>query len=421
LNSLKYSKPPIWVWLASAFFAILAALAVGRIGWAFILLDPSLVHPDPIRGLRMPYLLLVPIIGLVPLWWHLLNQLKMRSMALAGVLGLVVFLACEVSLRQPASLEALFMATRARAHSEDGDWVLRSGSLLRLGVLGDRAEDRTRLIAVGTSLIYNGIDYDLLQQELPDFKVCRRAMAGMFPLRMLAAQNYLSIRSDDVVVFFLTDFDLGETIGLDPSWMRLVSSRAGVRDVERLLTENHIQANWKDRVDVRLAALSELWRCREPLNMILLNPLGKPPRFQHQLQTADLVKEDGWRAWYQHISIQNPAWQLQLQALEMVFNKVVFKGAHFVVFEGRVSPAFKSSEIIERQFMARVAIRSLVAKQGGTFIDVDQQAVIFADTDFSDGVHMTADAARRFTRYLADWMKSNDPSGTAITTIAGIF
>lgn len=389
-----------WWWLFPL-LGVLAAWLAARFGWWFVACDPSLVNRDWTRAWYLPYVLLVPAFGLLPAFWRLSLHLPLGGQRWAWLLALALVLAAECVVRQPAVQRTLWTATKSRSTGAD-DFFLREVANLRLRVLEDRADDPPRLIFAGTSQLIRGIDYVAMQRALPDCKVCPRSVAGMVPFRMVSAQDYLSVRRGDVVVMYLSEFDLGGVEGLESDWRRPTASRRGACDALAAMPAADRLSAWRSACDLLSASVCEIWRSRDASRAILLNLGGKP--VLPPSQAMQLHVQDAQKAAYAQGLVAANYREANLRALERLLGAFTERGARVVAFEGQVNPAMATDASRQARLAARRDFTELFARHGGTFVTLPEQPETFAAADFSDGTHLNEAARNRFTSYAARWI-----------------
>ena len=388
------------------FFPLLggaAAFFFARFGWWLISLDDAVINRDPLRALKLPYVLFVPAFAAIPLIWRIALSRAAGRQRAAWLLALFGVAAGEIVIRQTAVQRAVWLATRARSAGAE-DFFERELANLRLNVLEDRADDPRRVIFAGTSQLILGINYDAAQRELPQCKICKRSVAGMVPLRMCSAQNYLSVRSNDVVVLYLSEFDLSGLDGFEANWIRPTASWTGARDVVAALPADTSRRAWRELADVAAAASGELWRCRDSLRMLALNLAGKTVKKNGAGEMQNMRQTQKEK--YQRGLAANEMWAANMNALDLLLAKFKSRGARVVAFEGQVNPGMTSAESLGQRVEARQNLELLFQRNGFPFVPVSDQQSVFTAADFRDNTHLNESARDRFTEYVVTWLRA---------------
>lgn len=390
-------------WWLFPLLGLIAAMLASRYGWWFVAGDPALINRDVSRALRLPYVLLVPLMGLVPIVWAWSLRLPQAGQRMAWLLALVAVVMVEVLVRQPAVQRVLWTATKTRSPGTD-DFFLREVANLRLRVLDDRADDPERIIFAGTSQLIRGINYDMLQRALPHVRICPRSVAGMVPFRMLSAMDYLSIRPGDTVVLYLSEFDLGGVEGFDADWRRPTASLAGTLAAYNVLPRELRMSSWRPACDVAMAGVSEIWSSRDATRHILHRLAGRPV----EKPAADLRQrvEHAQKDEYARGLAGAEFRAVNLRSLEILLMQFNDRCAHVVAFEGQINPAMATAGAAEARQRARKEFSELFARYRAVFVPVSAQQEEFGPADFSDGTHLNEAARDRFTAFVANWLSS---------------
>lgn len=389
----------IWaVALVAALTGLFLAELCARYGWFVITLMDSTINRDLFRALRVPYVFIIPLSVVAVFVWREGAKRSLKPRWIAAI-SLAALIAVECAVRTKPVQQALWLAVKVRSTGW-GDYFLRELAYLKLSNLDDRASDPRRIITIGTSQIIVGLNCDQLRKDFPAYSVCRRGIAGMVPLRMAAALDSFPVRSNDVVVMYLSDLDLIAIDRFNADWMRPVISPHGLRTVLKCLPMDDRRDGWRHMSDLFLAAHSELWRCRDAFRTLLANPVGKPEYAQPASGRAPAALAKAGRH-----PCQNDYWGANLKSLETVVGEFVSRGAKVVAFEGQVNPSGLTPDLLTQREDARREYTILFKRFGGVFVPLPEQPLVLTPADFKDGSHMTSDARDRFTKYVTGWLR----------------
>ncbi len=389
-----------------------AAAMLGSWLWALV----EQTHPLPPlswkAALRFPFVgILAGSLALLAAWRILMifdERLRVRHTRFpwAVVFGLLLVAGAEVCFRLPQVQLPFWLAVRVR-NPGSADFFARELALLRVDALSDRSvAHESGVVFAGTSQLMIGIDYDRLRRELPETVVRRRSMAGMAPLRMVMARPWLGIGQNDLVVLYLSSFDMTGVGGIGADWLRPTANVAGMRDWFAALPPGAVRENWRSVTDVTMASLFELWATRDHWRAFVF---GKPPA-----QTSDgTVSQDrvvaDQLAQFQRGREQDPYFESGFRALGILLSRFTQDGARVLIFEGQVNPAFRTDISRHLDEVTRSRIEALAKIHGAQYIPISDQHVSIGPNDWRDGTHLNEAGREKFTQYVADVLRSPIP------------
>jgi hypothetical protein len=402
-GGLKGPGGPVLAIMAAMAGLIMAELCA-RYAWFVITLDESTINHDWFRALRAPYVFIIPLFVFALLIWRALAKRSLQPRWII-VIALVASIAAECGARTRPVQQALWLAVKLRSTAR-GDFFFRELAYLKLGNLDDRTGDPRRIITIGTSQIIVGLNYDRLRTDFPSFSVCRRGIAGMVPLRMTSAIDSFPVRSNDVVVMYLSEADLTGDQGFgqfDADWMRPIITPLGLHMMIKCLPHDDCWRGWRQIIDLFLAAHSELWRCRDAFRTVITHPAGKP-------ETTAIIPGKAAQPGAPLIAVnhdsQNDYWIANLKSLELIISDLVSRGAKVVAFEGQVNPSGMTSESRLQREDARREFSILFKRFGCVFVALQDQPIQLTPQDFLDRTHMNEAARDRFTIYVSEWLRN---------------
>ena len=73
------------------------------------------------------------------------------------------------------------------------------------------------IVFAGSSQMIAGLDFDTLQKEFAPMLIKKRVRSGMFPQRILGSFDYLSLKPGDLLVLYISEYDMISCTGLNIS------------------------------------------------------------------------------------------------------------------------------------------------------------------------------------------------------------
>lgn len=394
-------------WLLPALGAV-AGVLWGTHGWHAVALDPQLAAPLG-RGVPWGPAGAGAVAGFAV---YLLWNAGLAAQRARGV-GRLTFtlplaLACalvplaEFALRQPQAQNPFWLSVRARLRPGYADYFIRELTYWRLDVLGPSAKAPNALVVAGSSQVLHGFDFGRLS-ELTGRPVKRRALAGMDPVKLCGAQDWLQARAGDTLVLYISEFDLSGGDRLDLNWMRPLSSPSGVRDVIAAMPRDALLSQWRQAADLAWSSLAELWRIRDYASHLLFHPFGPIGSGETDAKSALREQERVYAEGTARESINTS----RLRALENMVRRLRARGVEVVIFEGQVNPAMRNPNGERLRLQTREALVAMAPDVGFTYVPASEQRVSIGADDWLDGTHMNAEGRRKFTEYAASVLRKN--------------
>ena len=387
--------------IASLPLGCLVAVCLYRYGWANLALDEAL---NKSGWMSLKYgVVPIAFIGIAVAlyassrWWTADKHVPgwIQCVLVIGLLGAV-----NAAVALPVVQQAVWLGVRARVQPGFDDFFMGEVASLRLAHLAPFRGDVPTLKCVGTSQVIRGIDFPLLQSMLPAWQVERRAVAGMVPLKALTAAAYLDIQAGDTLMLYVSGFDLARTDLLDAGWMRSFASQRGVTDLLSIIPDEECSAQWKEVVDISLAATLPLWSCRDGLSRLISHTTGPHHLVKTEAKEADIIEAQ--QAAYQSGDAAELHMGIQLAALKKLVEQANQAGATTVIFEGQVNPMLESDSTRAQNEVAHQRVQELAHGLGVRYVALADQVKINGG-QWSDGTHFDASGRDAFTRYLAQY------------------
>lgn len=385
-------------WLFPVIGLPLGCLLDGAL-WTAVTLDRSLLPASWSGWITIKGLLFGVAIGLIPLiwWWGTRIERKwgvwLRRRCIAPVGVLLLFLVAEMGLRSAYGQSLLWQAVRVRA----GDnFFAREVALFRL----DHALLRNPspgVVVAGSSQMLHALDAPKLS-ELIGAPVYRRAVAGMFPVELCAAAGFLDFNPQNRLLMMLSGFDIGGRDRIYPDAVRPLATRSGVRLLREAAPPAFLIGHWRFFVDVHFAALSDWWRSRDFIRLMLDRPFG--PRATSRARATAIAGEEQRDA-YQMLGRNPMMVEYSLRLLNGFFARMAPRFVEIVVVEGQVNPAYPGGEVAALNARAREAAAQVESAGLIRYQPVSKQTPAIAPEDWLDMAHVNDQGRARYTEIFA--------------------
>lgn len=392
-------------WVLPLLLAVLFPLIKGY-AWPMIGLDPAMPPSLSLRSMIVFATVgLCAGLGLAALWaWSVRSgEGCCTSWRWSVVLALILIIVADIVARNPVVQDALWGAVQVRCVQDD-DYFMRTVAMFRRTTLHTaRADPRPTVKLVGSSQLLWGVDVTKLQAAIPFARIERYAIASLFPVRILQAQAYLNLKSNDLVVVYWSELDMATVRDLDVAKWRPVANVAGFKATFALFPGGILLREWRSMVDYVVATQSALWRDREAMGMLALRPLGVRTEVETELTTNVLFRVgDGFRKALQ----DDETIRRGLAASERLVADWTARGVRVMILEGHVSSYMDQPETQNVRQRVRDRLRELSAVHPeAMYISAEQQAWVPATTNWRDTTHLNKIGREKFTEYLASELK----------------
>lgn len=385
-----------WVFLAGGL--PLGCLVDGAL-WAAVTLDRALLPSSWSEWITFKGLLSGVVLGAIPFMWRLGLWIErrwgggLRRWGAAPIGTLLLFAGAEAGLRSGYGQSLLWQAVRVRAGEH---YFAREVALFRL----DHAQMRNPapgVVVAGSSQMLHALDAPRLS-VLIGAPVYRRAVAGMFPVELCAAAGFLDFNTENKLMLMLSGFDIGARDRIYPDAVRPLATRAGVRLLREAASQALLINHWRFFVDVHVAALSDWWRSRDFVRLILERPFG--PRLKSRAAEPAIEGEEQ-RAAYQMLGRNSTLVDYSLKLLERFFAHMSARFAEIVVVEGQVNPAYPGREVSALHVRAREAATRAVSAGLIRYHPLSAQAPSIGAEDWLDMAHVDDRGRAKYTELFA--------------------
>lgn len=394
-----------WAWLPLALAGAAGAALVAGGFWAFVARDASLARFD-----APGFLALAAAAGLLAgcgaaLVWRLGRAAErampaLRRFPIAPVVAVVLVLGADAVARSVRFQNPLWLAVRSRTGITGTDYFAGELAYLKLESLAPPTGDRPAAIFAGSSQLLRGIDYDQMASLLDGAEVRRRCLAGMDPLKALAARDLFGVRRGDLLVLYVSEFDVGSNPDLNLDWLRPVMTTRADAEVRAALEPVSLLSRWRALTDLSLAARVEVWRSRDYLSLVV-ERLAGPPSPPPQTPPGATSGFDAQREAYSHVRVGQPFNEVHFRALERLIREARAEGADVLVFEGRINPAMRTPRGDALREAVRDRVSKMASELGFVYVPEPEQTFVPGEGDWADGTHLNARGREAFTRYAA--------------------
>ncbi len=326
-----------------------------------------------------------------------------RRWPVAPLLALLVVLLAEVLFRAEPVQSIFWQSVRARSGTQH---LAREISRLRMEMANRAPHPRPGLVILGSSQLVYGIDIPELaaQTGLP---VYRRTVEGLFPAELVASQAGSDFHPDNRLVLMLSGFDLGARRDLNPDAIRPLATVPGMRNLIAAADAPFLRRHWRSMVDLLVAARCDLWRSRDYARFLLEHPFAAAVSAPQPADAATLAEQ---RKAYRLLGGNPQMVAFSQRALERFFAEMSGKCREIVVFEGRVSPAYRSANLEAlsketKDFLLRQQHLGLIR-----YVPIEEQALDLPEHLWRDNTHVTAIGREQLTAMFARVLSSPPPS-----------
>jgi len=377
-------------------------LSIGRLLWNLVLLNSSDLPGPWMDWFRARNLLLGGALALLPGIWGLgLRREQVRPGAgrrwpLAPLLALLGVAAIDICLQSYTGQSLFWQAVRARSGHQH---QAREVSLYREEAAACRKKSQIRpgIVLAGSSQILYGVDAAELARRTGK-PVYRRAVAGMFLPELAASRDFLVFHPENHVVLWLSGFDLGARDTLYADAIRPQATPTGIRHLLGAAGGAFRLRHWRTYADLLLAATTELWRSRDYARFLLEHPFSPAGLPTEAAPSDDALRQE--RAYEQLGS--NPAMvRLGLQVLSRLLADLSAHCRQVTVVEGRVNPAYPSSELSDLSAELRQCLEDARHRDHIHLIPIEEQLLDLPESFWRDMTHVTPEGRQRLTEELA--------------------
>ena len=372
--------------------------------WAWRIMS---VDPGVSTALSVPvalgYAAAGAVVGscLVGLWACFLrmDSRKVNSWWLGAALLAIIGLAIDFGLRRPDVQDAVWGAAQARLLRHD-DYFMRTMAMFRRATrFPVRGDEAPGIKIIGGSQLLWGVDLNDLRAAFPQTPVQLYAVASLYPVRILQAQEAIPLKAGDLAVLYWSELDMVIVRALDAERWRPVANEAGLKEAVNLFPCRTLLREWRSLLDYGLATQSELWRDREGLRTLLTRPLGVTPETElsHGAEALFRVGSD------YRIALQDEeALDRSLRAAGLILADWSARGIRTLVLEGQLSGYMDQPETPAVRQRTQKALRELCASYpNARYISAEQQTWRPTPHDWRDATHLNEAARAGFTAYLA--------------------
>ncbi len=381
------------------------AASLGSWTWAWA--EAAALPPwDWRTAFRAPYSLILLASALVPVAWAAgmffeSRVIKGRRVACAAIATLLALATIDTAFRIPVVRQPFLFGVWKRTTS----WFMRDVLPLLTHVPSpDGFRGKPVVTFAGSSQLVFGIDYDVVRSALPDAEVRRRAIAGMFPMRIYSVWPLLDVGKGDTLVLYLSDFDMMWPEGVVGNWHRSMATWRGSMNLCSTLSGKQIVEDWRDVTDVFAASTSSLWSQRDNVRELCFGYFarwGNTDRLAAQPPTV-LDESPAASARY---------YDAHKLALTRMLELASEAGARVIIIEGRVNPAYESEKDVARRTMVAEDLSRISSDKGAEFIARSEQDWEDPLNDWADSVHLNERGKERLSRFVAGLLQKRVPRG----------
>ena len=394
-----------WWWVFPS-VAVLLAMLTGGGFWAWV--EGGRPWLDWRQAFTLRSVAFV-VAGLaVVVGWRLFLNRKWPGWAV-WMLAASGFACVELAVRNPAAQTAFWLAAENRIPAKANMSFMHDVCHVRLDAAAVGDDPRPAIILVGSSQVVQGVDEELLARLLPERRIVKRAVSSLRPLQALVAENYIPVRSGDVVVHYLSEFDFTNQEEFPFSWFRPFAGWGSLGDVLETIGRRSVAKEWRGAVDYALAATFETWRGRDWMRTAFTRFWGCAP--EDRIFDARIPDNpDGM--WFARDNARNDGLSPSLpqkRAFEQWIGRVAAKGASVVVFEGQVNPVWRTPE--------RQALHGEVEQWLSSFGEKGIPVVYFHQEEsfpadfWADMTHLNESGRKKLTEIMGRQLKQFPDDG----------
>jgi hypothetical protein len=265
---------------------------------------------------------------------------------------------------------------------------------------------------LGSSQMNFAVDQDRLQTALPEKTVAKRALPGLGIMQYALLGDQLIERGASCAVCWISDFDAFREEAIPANRLRYFATLKNTRELAQVLG---IAESWRNRgalADMFAAALCPLWRDRDVISRVAKDfwrPLGRMnamddpstgsnPSGSHDKQGAHLER----------LIRRTRLLEANFRSFNRFADTLSNHGVALVVFEGHTNPEAMANVNPAFRSETRQRIHRMAGIAGFTYVDETDMPALTA-ADFQDAYHLNDEARKRFTLYLADFLKNAVP------------
>lgn len=372
----------------------------------------SSAHDAFVSVLTIRGLFLWVVLQIIPVVAILLIQLQ-KKLAIIGTEVLVVMvsasviLAAELIVRAPSIQSILCIASNRRPLPFADDCPLRARALRRLGDIAHTKDvwqnkSPCKVAIFGSSQLREGVDVTLLAQ-ITGCSVQQQSVAGMLPEHMLIAREKLVSPETSLVVMQLSPFDLMAPYTQYADWGRMLSSRSGLWDLVNIMNIDQIEANWRELVELHIAASFSLWSSRDLARKIFFN-LTSTRKWFTRTGKLEIEKSESNEA------IESPVWadaetsKMRLRAVARLWKNLVSDGTNIILLQGSVNPVFmhKFPGQAWREWSSE--IEALARVNGVEYVSTSDISLPYEEQFWSDNTHLNDKGKLKYTMALGGYI-----------------
>lgn len=368
--------------------------------WAAVTLDRTLL-PGSLSGwITAKGLTLGCGLSAIPLiWWagikierHWGAQLRRCAVAPAG--ALLVFVIAELLLRSPYGQSLLWQSVRARAAE---NYFAREVALFRLDH-AMRRDVAPGVVVAGSSQMLHALDAKRLSERLK-LPVYRRAVAGMFPVELCAAAEFLDFHPQNKLLLMWSGFDLGGRDRIYPDAVRPLATPSGVSLLRQAADLTFRLRHWRFFVDMQVAAGTDWWRSRDFLRLVLDRPMGA--RLSGVSDRPTMQSDDAQRAAYLALGKDPALVNYSMRVIEQFWKRMSPRFAEIVVVEGQLNPAYPGDDADRLHERARALGQRAEAAGWIRYVPLAAQEPAIEPEDWLDMAHVNDSGRARYTELFA--------------------
>jgi len=378
-------------------------LIIDGLFWTALTLDRSYLPAKFGEWITLKGMLFGCAIAFVPVLWKigLLMETKwgtiLRKYAVVPVLVVAVLVLAELMLRLHPMQDFLWQSVRARSGT---DYFAREISLLRLEAASVNAfpVEHPGIVVAGSSQMLHAMDGPVLSQ-LSGLPVHRRATAGMFPIEMCAAQEFMDFNKENILLLMLSGFDLGGRNELITDAIRPIATSRGVRDVLRASNQSFAASHWRSFTDLFTASVCDGWRSRDYIRFVYRHPFAA--KMEDLPKAVDQEQIDRQREAYVQLGSNEEVVMLSRSSLHLFLEHMSSRVKRIVVVEGRVHPDYPDPAVWKfslemKQFLEEQERQGLI-----DYVPVEDQKMDLTVDDWLDMAHVNQVGRSKYTEMFA--------------------
>jgi hypothetical protein len=276
---------------------------------------------------------------------------------------------------------------------------------------GNKDVATQQIDAVGSSQMNAAVDGVLLARLLPATTVEKRCLAGMGPMQYLTLQDRIAERGCRTIVCWLSEFDFYREDRVPINRIRWAATAAGTVALWNALEPLDRWSNRSELADLSFAAIVPIWRDRDHFRRTIFGywwDLSRPAEAATDGAGSQLARSADFEVAKRNMAENVGDKQLvatNFRCFRRFAELCAKDGMNLIVFEGCSHPEIMKVYDPGFRRQTRLAMQSMAAEAKFVYVPADEMPP-FTAADFGDAYHLNDAGRAKFTRYLADYLKS---------------